>query len=124
VADKIRQQVETFQTRDRLKVKLRDGSEKVGCMGQIEPDGFLVVRGVDRGEKILYGDVLDVRKDKRGTLSKVLRSAVSIAAVGGAVFGVMKIGSNTSKTQAVKIPVAFAVASIGGQNAAARVCRD
>ena len=123
VVEAIRRQVQGFQQNDRLKVKLHNGSKETGCLLRTEQDGFSIGWGPHAGPKILYGDVADVKKDKRGPLQKVLRGVVSVAAVGGAVFGVMKIGSNTSKTMAVKVPAAVAVGYAGAYAAASQTCR-
>jgi hypothetical protein len=124
VVEAVRRQVQGFQQYDRLKVKLHDGSKKTGCLTKTEQDGFFIGWGPDSAAtRILYGDVADVKKDKRGPLQNALRGVVSVAAVGGAVLGVMKIGSNTPKTMAVKVPAAVAVGYTGAYAAASQTCR-
>ena len=75
--ERIRQQVEGFQQKDRLKVKLHDGSEATGCLARTEPDGFVIGGLHSWSQRIPYGNVAEIRKDKRGPLNKC--SALSSA---------------------------------------------
>ena len=110
--EKIRQEVERFRENDLLRVVFHDGSEKWGCLKRTETEGLLLGAPNAFEEKVLYSDIATVKRGDRSRLQKFLRGVLGAATVGAVWFGVAKVGSNTPKTMAVKVPAGLALSLV------------
>jgi hypothetical protein len=121
----IRQDVAGFLEKDLLRLRLHDGSERVGCLKGVESDGLLI--GIPKGAvlKLLYSDIAAVAREQPRRPNFLRRVVIPVAALAGVIFGTVKTGSNTPKTVFVKVELGSAAGMIVMQASSPRVpiCR-
>jgi hypothetical protein len=122
-AEAIRLEVEGFREKDLLRVRLHDGSERLGCLKGIESDGLRIGPPKGDRQKLLYRDVAAVTREQSPNF--VRRVVLPVAALAGAILGTTKIGSNTPKTVALKVYLGSGAGVMVGQALSPRVptCR-
>ena len=120
-AEAIRHNVAGFREKDLLRLRLYDGSERLGCLKGVESDGLLIGTARGTSQKLLYGDIAAVTREQPQRPNFLRRVVIPVAALAGVIFGTVKIGSNTPKTVFLKVELGSAAGMIALQASSPRL---